>query len=537
MARTDGTNQPAPLSRADVDATVDELARVHARDATNDQIVVLDGAGCALRVRYGSLVAEDGIGRQRRTRRFSRAAPPERVVVLATSGFLGLDALAWCDAVGTPVVGIDPHDGEVRYMTATNSKRDQRLLRAQAAAGMTDEHPTGVAIVRRLLQAKLVGDARVMRDVLGLPSTAQTIEDLAAALDDATTIERARQLEASAASAFYAGWVDHLATRPRFAERDVARVPEHWLRYDGRRSVLGARSSNRRAERPLNAVINYTTALAKAEAVLALRVVGLSPDLGLLHLDAAGRPSMALDVLEPVRPHISEYVLDLFAQRTWRKAEFVEGPDGAVRLGVALRQELASSVPMWTRLVAPHVEAVAHALGKLVATDYQPTAPITGERRKAGQARVKARKATAAAARLQLAARAAPVQPMLPLTATCVECGGPLERDRHQRCPRCWATQPGQDGATRRHRGRAISASRAELERWRADHPGASSDPETFRRNIFPGLAHVRLTEIMTACGVAKSTASAIRAGARVPQLRHWEALASLAGSALQGND
>jgi len=91
-------------------------------------------------------------------------------------------------------------------------------------------------------------------------------------------------LEASAAAAYFAGWVDHDATRVRFADRDRDRIPEHWYRYDGRRSILGARNSNRRAERPLNAILNYVYALARAESVVACRIAGLDVDLGLLHL-------------------------------------------------------------------------------------------------------------------------------------------------------------------------------------------------------------------------------------------------------------
>ena len=44
------------------------------------------------------------------------------------------------------------------------------------------------------------------------------------------------------------------------------------------------------------------------------------------------------------------------------------------------------------------------------------------------------------------------------------------------------------------------------------------------------GLATVTLSAIVAACGVSKGTASAWRAGRYVPPLRHWEALAELAG-------
>jgi hypothetical protein len=48
-------------------------------------------------------------------------------------------------------------------------------------------------------------------------------------------------------------------------------------------------------------------------------------------------------------------------------------------------------------------------------------------------------------------------------------------------------------------------------------------------------LAGVKLREIMDACGVAKSSASEIRSGRHLPALRHWPALAELAGVELRG--
>jgi len=257
-------------------------------------------------------------------------------------------------------------------------------------------------------------------------------------------------------------------------------------------------------------------------------------DMGLLHLDSAGRPSMALDVMEPARPQVEAFVLELASQRVFRKVDFAEGSDGAVRLGVALRTDLAATLPRWAKAVAPHAEAVAHALAELVATDYRTTAPITGTKRKAATARVRARKAASGAARIQLAKRATTKpQAPLPLTPICVQCGGPLARASHQRCPNCWATQPGQDLPTRRKRGRAIAASRAELERWKSKHPDTQTDPDAVRREILPGLQTVKLAEIMLATGMAKSSASMARSGARVPALRHWEALARLTEAGL----
>ncbi len=52
--------------------------------------------------------------------------------------------------------------------------------------------------------------------------------------------------------------------------------------------------------------------------------------------------------------------------------------------------------------------------------------------------------------------------------------------------------------------------------------------PELFRRDILPGLALVKLSEIAEAAGISKSYASQIRAGKFTPHVSTWSALAAL---------
>ena len=55
--------------------------------------------------------------------------------------------------------------------------------------------------------------------------------------------------------------------------------------------MLASGNANRKAERPVNALLNYVYALVEAEAILACQVVGLDPGLGLVHSDARGGAS------------------------------------------------------------------------------------------------------------------------------------------------------------------------------------------------------------------------------------------------------
>lgn len=513
------------------DATED-LARAFARDPSDRRVVVVDGCGARVAMRHGHLVIDDGVGRYRRTRRYNRATGDlRRIVILAKDGYVTLDALSWCRSMKAAVIVVDPFDAALLLASAAEGVDDPRLRRAQAIAGSTDDHPVGLAIVQRLLSSKLAGEVAVSRAAFQRTDVADTIGDLAAAIGDVSSISECRQLEASAAAAYFSAWVGSDATRVSFATRDVRRVPEHWRGYNGRRSVIGSGNTNRRADRPLNALLNYCFALANAEAALAATVVGLDAGMGLLHLDTRGRQSMALDLLEPVRPIVERFVLDLVATRTFRRGDFIEQQDGSVILGSTLRAELAESLPEWSKSVAPHAESVAHSLGELVATDYHVTAPLTGAKRRAAVARVKARNATSGAQRLRVAAHPTRSKsPGLPVAPSCVDCGGPLVRSRHLRCPSCWEKTPSQSQEVRQQRGQAISAARTAQEAWRAEHPEAVINRADFLATITPRLREIPLKEIMRAAGVTKAAASDYRRRKHVPHPSYWPALVELVG-------
>jgi hypothetical protein len=284
----------------------------------------------------------------------------------------------------------------------------------------------------------------------------------------------------------------------------------------------------------VNALINWLTAVAEVEATIACHIVGLDPSFGFIHADTRGRASFGLDLLEVARAPIEEFVLDLLATRSFKRSDFVELPDGHCRILAPLTHELAETMPLWAQVIAPYAERVAHLLGEHIDGKYAPTTRLTGAKQRAAQARVRARKAQAAL-QTRPARQQQPVSEVPPgPSTTCVSCGAPVGRARDLRCPNCWTSQPGQDEQTRRKRGRAIAASRAELERWKSENPDARNDPEAFRREILPGLQGVKLRDIMAATGMSKSTASMVRSSARVPALRHWPALAALADSAKQ---
>ena len=530
--------QGPPMTADDV---ADRMAAIEATYATagDPQVVVADGFGCRVTVHHGALTIADGVGEHRRERAYAKVAAPSRLVV-AGDGIVSTEALSWCRANGTAVVVL--RAGDVLLGASPPGRDDARLRRAQALAGM-DGSPVGLGIVRDLLAAKLRGQARVLTATFGADDTASTVLDLAGGIEVAESVDECRQLEAVAAAAYFATWAGHEATAVGFVARDRGRVPPHWRAYDSRRSAItGAANTNRLAERPLNALLNYCYRLAEIEARFACVRLGLDAGFGMLHLDAPGRDSLALDVLEPLRPKVDAFVLALIAERMFRKSDFVERSDGHVRVAAPLSHELAATMPTWRREVAPWAEAVAHGFSDAVAGKVTKATPLTNRKAVAASAEVRRRKGAEARARAEAAGglhraakpvrrpRAVAPEKAAGALARCLTCGGPLTRPRHVRCEACWERQGGaQSREARRRRGRSIAMARSELDAWRAEHPHATARPEDFA-GIRAGLRDVKLAEIMSTLGVSKASASSWRSGRVVPALRHWAALAALGG-------
>jgi hypothetical protein len=70
-------------------------------------------------------------------------------------------------------------------------------------------------------------------------------------------------------------------------------------------------------------MLNYLYALLESEARLAAATLGLDPGLGVLHVDASNRDSLALDILEPIRAQVDAYVIDWITRQPLRREWFL----------------------------------------------------------------------------------------------------------------------------------------------------------------------------------------------------------------------
>ncbi len=120
-------------------------------------VLVVDGFGISLNVRYGKLRVEDGIGRQRRSLALDRAGSGlERLVLIGHAGSITLEALAWLRAIGAALVQIG-RDGEVLAHSVPFGYDGHPIRRAQALA---ITNGLDLAIARELIASKLDGQCK-----------------------------------------------------------------------------------------------------------------------------------------------------------------------------------------------------------------------------------------------------------------------------------------------------------------------------------------------------------------------------------------
>lgn len=118
---------------------------------------------------------------------------------------------------------------------------------------------------------------------------------------------------------------------------------------------------NGRSRRPpldrVNCLLSFLYALMTHDCVSALTAAGLDPDVGFLHADRPGRPSLALDLVEEFRTLVVDrLVLALINRQQLGPTDFIPRDGGAVELTTNGRKTLVQA------FVARKREEVTHPL-------------------------------------------------------------------------------------------------------------------------------------------------------------------------------
>jgi CRISPR-associated protein Cas1 len=231
--------------------------------------------------------------------------------------------MAACAEAGIAISYLTP---EGRFLARVEGPRTGNVLLRRTQFRVADDPARAVPIVRGVVAAKAANQRtvvmRALRDHGPAMTEAQTSALSAAErrLGDAARrtlvthdVDGLRGLEGEAAAAYF-GVFDSLI-----------RAEDPAFRFTGR--------SRRPPLDRINALLSFLYAILGHDCRSALEAHGLDPQVGFLHADRPGRASLALDLMEELRPVLADRLaLSLVNRGQLTADDFILEEAGGVRL-------------------------------------------------------------------------------------------------------------------------------------------------------------------------------------------------------------
>lgn len=278
----------------------------------------LDRKGAALDIDAGTLTVR--LGGELATR--IPLIPLERVV-LRGDAVLSTRVLAelWRHDIGFLLLSGRHNEATARLVGRPHDDVALRLAQYRRANDAEAYRETA----RDVVGAKLAAEARLLGRALEIrPDRRKPLTDALATLErlqariagEAERLDRdtLTGLEGAGAAAYFRAYATLFPESLEFTRRRRRPPPD-----------------------PVNVCLSLGYTLLHHEAVREAQVVGLDPLLGFLHVPERGRESLASDLVEPLRPHVDEWVWRSFADRHLRGEHFSREKGGACLLGKAGR--------------------------------------------------------------------------------------------------------------------------------------------------------------------------------------------------------
>jgi CRISPR-associated endonuclease Cas1 len=257
--------------------------------------------------------------------------PLELVSVLHVHGWARVTGgcIAALLAQGTPILWRSAGG----YPIGVSTPLHRFGLKVRQAQYKTEANGDGVRLARSLVEAKIVN----MRGVLRRRLTARQCDAIGRLAHFARKARHARDtatllgVEGAATAQYFAAW-------PRMIGDRAGEVA-----FTGR--------SKRPPRDAVNTLLSYLYAVLLGECLCAVVATGLDARQGFLHVPRPGRPSLALDLMEPFRPIIGDRAVLAGLNRGRLNENHFTNSDARIRLTDAGRR-LALEL-LENRLVAP----------------------------------------------------------------------------------------------------------------------------------------------------------------------------------------
>ena len=221
-----------------------------------------------------------------------------------------------------------------RFLARIEGPVSGNVLLRRAQYRTTDDTDRTARLASHLVTGKLLNQRTVVRRALrdhGTRTSAEArgrldacerrLSDAARRVGKAAGTDVIRGIEGEAARNYYAVF------------GDLMRAEDTEFSFTGR--------SRRPPLDPANALLSFLYTLLVHDCRSALETVGLDPAVGYLHRERPGRPSLALDLMEELRPVLADRIaLSLINRRQIRSRDFETAVSGAVTMKDGARKNV-----------------------------------------------------------------------------------------------------------------------------------------------------------------------------------------------------
>lgn len=228
--------------------------------------------------------------------------------------------LGKCNEFGVSFSFFSPHG---KYLASLIGEVDRNVLLRRRQYRLADDRLTSCSVAASFVMGKIYNSRwvleRATRDHalrVNVPRLKEQSAILAKSLisvNQCESVEALRGVEGAAAKSYFFAYDDLILT----AKDDF------YFEQRSRRPPLDR----------MNALLSFIYVLLSGDCQSALYGVGLDPYVGFLHVDRPGRASLALDLVEELRPVLADrFALSLVNNRVIKPSDFEVRENGGVFL-------------------------------------------------------------------------------------------------------------------------------------------------------------------------------------------------------------
>lgn len=258
--------------------------------------------------------------------------PIHNLEAIITFGYTGASPglMHLCAERGVALTFLNEHGG---FRARIQGKTSGNVLLRRKQYKFSDG-PEALQIAKRMIQAKVINSRTVINRAIRdygeqdkssqLQPIAVELKRLSRMVIHVDNLDTLRGVEGEGAKHYFSGMNELILTE--------------------KKAFMMTTRNRRPPKDRINALLSFLYTMLRLDVQAALETVGLDPAVGFLHRDRPGRASLALDLMEELRPYLADRLaLTLINRKQISPKSFIIKENGAVLLSDEGRNIVLSS--------------------------------------------------------------------------------------------------------------------------------------------------------------------------------------------------